>query len=337
MNSFAVLPRNSLQPVSAAETGDFAADVLAGLRRRRKALPSKYFYDARGSALFERICDLPEYYPTRTECGLLQRHAAAMAAAIGPDAEIVEFGAGATRKVRYLLDALERPRGYLPIDISGEHLQEAAARLRADYPALPVTVVAGDYTAGLALPAAAQGTRRRAGFFPGSTIGNFTPAEALGFLQAAARLLKAGGGLEAGGLLIGVDLVKDPAILHAAYNDAAGVTAAFNRNVLQRIRRELDSDIDPAGFDHYAFYEPRLQRIEMHLVSRRAQEARIGRARVRFAAGETIHTENSCKYTLDGFRALAQKAGFRPAAVWCDAEALFSLHWLELAAGVTGK
>lgn len=326
MNSFAVLPRHSLQPLSAAaESRDFAADVLAGLRRRRKAIPSKYFYDARGSELFEQICELPEYYPTRTECGLLERHAGAMAQAIGADAEIVEFGAGATRKVRYLLDALQSPRGYLPIDISGEHLQESAARLRQDYPGLPVTVVAGDYTAGLALPAPARGTRRRAGFFPGSTIGNFTPAEALGFLQAAARLLQGGGGL-----LIGVDLVKDPGILHAAYNDAAGVTAAFNLNLLHRVRRELDSDIDPAGFDHYAFYEPRLQRIEMHLVSRRAQTARIGRARFRFAAGESIHTENSCKYTLDGFRALAQKAGFRPSHVWCDPEHLFSIHWLEL-------
>lgn len=333
MNSFAILPRNGLQPLpDSPDARGFAADVQAGLRRKRKAIPSKYFYDARGSALFEQICDLPEYYPTRTECGLLESHAGAIAAAIGADAEIVEFGAGATRKVRYLLDALDRPRGYLPIDISGEHLQDAADRLRADYPGLPVTVVAGDYTAGLDLPAPPKGTKRRAGFFPGSTIGNFTPAEALGFLEAAARLLKSSSrdGLSAGGLLIGVDLVKDPAILHAAYNDAEGVTAAFNLNILHRIRRELDSDIDPAGFDHYAFYEPRLQRIEMHLVSRTAQTVRIGRAQHRFAAGESIHTENSCKYTLDGFRGLARKAGFRPAAVWCDPDELFSIHWLEL-------
>lgn len=333
MNSFAILPRNGLQPLpDSPDARGFAADVQAGLRRKRKAIPSKYFYDTRGSALFEQICELPEYYPTRTECGLLESHAADIAAAIGADAEIVEFGAGATRKVRYLLDALDRPRGYLPIDISGEHLEESADRLRADYPGLPVAVVAGDYTAGLDLPAPPKGTKRRAGFFPGSTIGNFTPAEALGFLEAAARLLKSSSrdGLSAGGLLIGVDLVKDPAILHAAYNDAAGVTAAFNLNVLHRIRRELDSDIDPAGFDHYAFYEPRLQRIEMHLVSRAAQTVRIGRAQYHFAAGESIHTENSCKYTLDGFRTLAKKAGFRPAAVWCDPNSLFSIHWLEL-------
>ncbi|MFC3675537.1 L-histidine N(alpha)-methyltransferase [Ferrovibrio xuzhouensis] len=333
MNSFAILPRNGLQPQpDSQDARGFAADVQAGLRRRRKAIPSKYFYDTRGSALFEQICELPEYYPTRTECTLLEGHAAAIADAIGADAEIVEFGAGATRKVRYLLDTLDRPRGYLPIDISGEHLEDSAARLRADYPGLPVTVVAGDYTAGLDLPAPPKGTRRRAGFFPGSTIGNFTPAEALGFLAAAARLLKSSNrdGLSAGGLLIGVDLVKDPAILHAAYNDAAGVTGAFNLNVLHRIRRELDSDIDPAGFDHYAFYEPRLQRIEMHLVSRAAQTVRIGRARHSFAAGESIHTENSCKYTLDGFGKLARRAGFRPAAVWCDPDELFSIHWLEL-------
>ncbi|WP_370156224.1 L-histidine N(alpha)-methyltransferase [Ferrovibrio sp.] len=317
MNQLAPIITRPGQP---AADDDFAAAVQAGLRRRRKALPSKYFYDARGSALFDQICSLPEYYPTRTETALLQRHAAAVAGHIGPGAELIEFGAGSTRKVRFLLDALDRPAAYLPIDISGSHLRAAAAKLAADYPALDIRPVVADYTAGLALPPASG---RRAGFFPGSTIGNFTPEEALDFLRGAARLLAGGG------LLIGVDLVKDPALLHAAYNDAAGVTAAFNLNLLQRIGRELDSDIDPGRFDHYAFYEPRRQRIEMHLVSRVAQTVRIGRARHRFAAGESIHTENSCKYTLDGFRDLARRAGLRPAQAWCDPDALFSIHWLE--------
>lgn len=321
MNSLA--PPHRRNPSATTGRDDFAAAVHAGLGQRHKAIPAKFFYDERGSALFERICELPEYYPTRTECALLERHAGEIATLIGPDAELVEFGAGATRKVRYLLDALVKPRAYLPIDISGAHLQHAAARLDADYPALTVTPVVADYTAGMTLPSPPGGAARRAGFFPGSTIGNFTPAEALAFLRNAARLLAGGG------LLIGVDLVKDPALLHAAYNDAAGVTAAFNLNLLHRIRRELDSDIDPQAFSHYAFYAPRRRRIEMHLVSRTAQAVHVGRKRYAFAAGETIHTENSCKYTLDEFRRLAHRAGFRSRAVWCDPDDLFSLHWLE--------
>ena len=321
MNSLAPLHRRS--PSATAGRDGFAAAVHAGLGRRHKAIPAKFFYDERGSLLFERICELPEYYPTRTECALLERHAGEMAALVGPDAELLEFGAGATRKVRFLLDAMPDLRAYLPIDISAAHLQDAAARLDADYPALTVTPVAGDYTAGLRLPSPQNGARRRAGFFPGSTIGNFTPAEALAFLRNAAALLAGGG------QLIGVDLVKDPAVLHAAYNDSAGVTAAFNRNLLQRLRTELDSDVDPQSFDHYAFFDPRRSRIEMHLVSRPAQEIRVGEAVYRFAAGESIHTENSCKYTLDGFRRLARRAGFRPRAAWCDPQQLFSLHWLE--------
>lgn len=319
----------TVSEAAASDSGDFAAAVRRGLSGHPKAIPAKFFYDRRGSELFEQICDLPEYYPTRTEIALLETHADEIAAAIGPEAALIEFGAGALRKVRLLLDALPRLRAYLPIDISGDHLNANAAALAADHPGLAILPVVADFTAALDLPALPSGARR-VGFFPGSSIGNFTPDEARHFLQRAAKLLSGGG------LLIGVDLVKDPAILHAAYNDAAGVTAAFNLNLLHRINAELGGDADPDGFAHYAFYQPQLQRIEMHLVSRRAQSLRIGgaeanRARHDFAAGESIHTENSYKYTLAGFRQLAEQSGFHAKAVWRDPERLFSLHWLVAA------
>ena len=308
---------------------DFSRDVQAGLSAPVKTLPAKYFYDRTGSELFEQICRLPEYYPTRTEKKILRDHAREIAAIIGPDVEVVEFGAGAAEKVRLLLDALDRPAGYLPIDISGPHLSEAVAPLRRAYPDVTMRVVAGDFTKQLPLPPALPQARARVGFFPGSTIGNFTPDDALGFLRNAAAMLRSGSSGGAG-LLIGVDMVKDPAILHAAYNDAAGVTAAFNLNLLQRINRELNGDFDLDAFDHYAFYNPGQQRIEMHLVSRVAQTVHVCDQRYAFAAGESIHTENSCKYTPARFRMLAEKAGFRPAAMWTDEDSLFSLHWLAL-------
>lgn len=314
----------ALRQATAAIESDFAAAVHDGLRRRPKAIPSKFFYDEAGSRLFEQICDLPEYYPTRTEIALLERQAGAIAAMIGADAELIEFGAGSLRKVRLLLDALERPRAYLPIDISGPHLLAHAAALAKDYPDLAVIPVPADYTASLRLPPPQSGARRRVGFFPGSTIGNFTPDEALAFLRHAARLL------QGGGLLLGVDLVKAPEILHAAYNDSQGVTAAFNRNLLHRINRELGGDFVPERFAHYAFYQPELRRIEMHLISRAAQSVAIGGAHYDFAEGESIHTENSYKYSLPGLRRLAEQAGFRSTAVWCDPQRLFSLHWLTL-------
>lgn len=295
----------------------FAQDLVAGLRARRVA--PKWFYDAEGSRLFERICETPEYYPTRTELALLDRHAPAFAALIGPGAEIVEFGAGASRKVRVLLDALPAPRRFVPVDISGEHLGAAAAALRADYPGLQVQPVVGDFTQRLDLPAPAG---RRVGFYPGSSIGNFDPAEAEALLRRFA------GWLDGGALLIGVDLVKEPAELHAAYNDAAGVTAAFNLNLFARANRELGADFDLSGWAHSAFYNPPLQRIEMHLVSRREQSVAVAGARFDFAEGESVHTENSYKYTVEGFQALARRAGFEPDAVWVDAQRRFALHWL---------
>jgi len=247
-----------------------ADEFVAGLRAQPRAIAPKWFYDAEGSRLFERICELPEYYPTRTELALLTQHAPGIADRIGPGAEIVEFGAGASVKVRLLLDALMAPRlsarRYMPVDISGEHLVEAAAALRADYPGLAVEPVVADFTAALALPA---GVGRRVGFYPGSSIGNFDP-------EAAVALLSRFRGWLAGGpLLIGVDLVKDPALLHAAYNDASGVTAAFNLNLLARANRELGADFDLEGWAHSAFYQPALRRIEMHLVSRCRQRVSV--------------------------------------------------------------
>ncbi|MBU1360866.1 MAG: L-histidine N(alpha)-methyltransferase [Gammaproteobacteria bacterium] len=307
----------------AAPLSDFGRDLIAGLSREARSIPPKFFYDAAGSALFDRICDLPEYYPTRTELRILTECAPQIASHIGSQAEIIEFGAGSLTKVRLLLDALDAPRRYVPIDISGEHLQAAAERLRADYPQLTVQPVVADYTMPMVLPPQGGATGKRVGFFPGSTLGNFSPNEAFAFLQLAQRMLRGGG------LLLGVDLVKDPALLHAAYNDAQGVTAAFNLNLLARANAELDADFDPEGFTHAAFYNAPLRRIEMHLVSRRAQTVSIEGQEFTFDEGESIHTENSHKFTVDGLRALAVRAGFRPAAVWTDPERLFSVHWLE--------
>jgi dimethylhistidine N-methyltransferase len=302
-------------------TTDFARDMAAALSERPHRISPKYFYDAEGSRLFDRICELPEYYPTRTELQILERHVGEMAALAGPGAEIVEFGAGSLRKVRLLLEAFEAPARYVPIDISGEHLRDAAGILRREHPGLQVQPVAADYTQRLQLPAAGEG--RRIGFFPGSTIGNFTPEEALLFLQRAAGMLRGGA------LLLGADLVKDPQVLHAAYNDAQGVTAAFNLNLLARANRELGANFVLPQFAHYAFYEPVRQRIEMHLVSRVRQEVAFAGQRFSLDEGESLHTENSHKFTIDGLRALARRAGFRPGPVWTDPARLFSVHWLH--------
>ena len=300
----------------------FARDMAQALAERPRSISPKYFYDAEGSRLFDRICDLPEYYPTRTEIGILQRSVGQMAALAGERAEIVEFGAGSLHKVRLLLGAFERPARYLPIDISGEHLRDAAAILRADFAGLDVQPVVADYTQPLALPArAARG--RRVGFFPGSTIGNFTPDEAQAFLERAAAVL------HGGALILGADLVKDPQVLHAAYNDAQGVTAAFNLNLLARANRELGTNFVLSHFHHYAFYNAPLQRIEMHLVSRERQTVTLAGERYAIGEGESLHTENSYKFTVDGLRAMAERAGFRPGPVWTDPERLFSVHWLH--------
>lgn len=328
------------QPVQAGDDASaqdarsaFRHDLMAALAAHPHRISPKYFYDEAGSRLFDRICALPEYYPTRTEIAILRDRAPEIARHIGPGAEIVEFGAGSLLKVRLLLDALAEPRRYLPIDISGEHLAAAARQLGRERPGLAIQPVVADYTRPFALPPAqgagdaqARGQAgRRVGFFPGSTLGNFDPAEALDFLTRAARLLRGGG------LLLGVDLVKDPARLHAAYNDSQGVTAAFNRNLLVRANAELGSDFDPRAFAHAAFYNAPLARIEMHLQSRSAQTVQVGGRAWHFEEGETLHTENSYKFTVDGLRALAVRAGFGIGPVWTDAERLFSVHWLPAA------
>lgn len=300
---------------------EFAAALIEGLRASPKRVASKYFYDDAGSALFDMICALPEYYPTRTEMRLLRERAGEIAQLMGPDIELLEYGAGSLQKVEILLSALTRPRAYLPIDISGDYLRAMAAKLVKTRPGLMVRPIVADFTKSFHLEH--TGASRRVGFFPGSTIGNLDCREALVFLRRAASMLKGGG------LLIGVDLVKDPALLHAAYNDSAGVTEAFNKNILARANRELDADFDLDSFAHYAFYNPAPQRIEMHLMSLRRQRVRLDDETISFAEGETIHTENSHKYTVEGFRDLAHEAGFNPRAAWTDPDRLFSLHWLE--------
>ncbi|MBU6486252.1 MAG: L-histidine N(alpha)-methyltransferase [Burkholderiales bacterium] len=303
----------------------FCRDLLAGLSRTPRSIAPKYFYDAHGSALFDRICELPEYYPTRTERRILERYGREMAEVVGPQADIIEFGAGSLEKIRILLQSFEArtlPRRYFPIDISAAHLEEAARRMHADCPWLEVRPVAADYMNEAQLKGLDAATGRRVGFFPGSTIGNFDEYEAMTFLRSAARLL------EGGGLLVGVDLVKDPQTLHRAYNDAQGVTAAFNLNLLRRANTELSADFDVGAFAHYAFYDPRKHRIEMHLVSRCAQTVRVAGQSFDFEEGESLHTESSHKFTIEGFRKLAVSAGFRPGPVWTDEARLFSVHWL---------
>ena len=305
-----------------AINAEILAEVLNGLRQPQKTLSPKFFYDARGSELFEQITRLEEYYPTRTEVGILKKHGSVIGKAIGPDAVIVEFGAGNLEKIRLLLDILERPKAYIPIDISEEHMTEAAAVLATEYPGLLIEPVAGDYTKPLDLPAwaMAEGVHR-VGFFPGSTIGNFHRDEAVAFLRTARQIL--GGG----DLVIGIDLDKDPAVLNLAYDDPAGITAAFNLNMLSNLNTLVGSNFDLAKFEHRAFYNTNLQRIEMHLVSREAQTVTIGGAEIVFAAGETIHTECSYKYTLAGVAALAKSIGWEAKQTLCDERNWFSLSY----------
>jgi dimethylhistidine N-methyltransferase len=305
-----------------AEPENFTDSMMTGLRKTPKEIACKYFYDEAGSRLFDAICELPEYYQTRTETVLLKRHAAEIAALMGSEVEIVEFGAGSLRKVRILLDAAQNPSAYTPLDISGDYLRAVVRSLAADYPALTLRPVIGDFTASLEIPVLASDPRR-AGFFPGSTIGNFKPDAAMALL----RRMRAA--LNGGGLLIGVDLVKDPARLHAAYNDAAGVTALFNKNLLARANRELGADFDLDAFAHYAPYNASAHRIEMYLVSLKRQSVGLCGQRFEFAQGEPVHTEDSHKYTIESFREMACRAGFNPRAVWTDEERLFSIHWLE--------
>jgi dimethylhistidine N-methyltransferase len=314
----------------------FRDDVLTGLARPQKSIPCKYFYDERGSALFEEITRTEEYYPTRTELAIMEAEAAAMADAIGPRAVLVEYGSGSSRKTRLLLDRLadEAPpdralAAYVPIDISRAHLHATADALGAAYPGLAVLPVAADYTADFDLPPLSD-ARKRVVYFPGSTVGNFDRMQAADFLRHAAEVADGGHGEARGGLLIGVDLVKDRATLEAAYDDAAGVTAAFNLNLLHRINRELGGTFDPDTFRHRAVWNDAERRIEAFLVSTRDQTASVDGVAFRFAEGEAVHTENSHKYTVEGFARFAAGAGFVLRQRWTDADGLFSVLYFEV-------
>ncbi|MFI5310383.1 MAG: L-histidine N(alpha)-methyltransferase [Gemmatimonadales bacterium] len=296
--------------------------VLGGLIAEVKTLPPSLFYDAAGAQLFEAICELPEYYVTRTETAILAAHAPEIAALAGPNCALVEYGSGAGIKVRYLLDHLRSPAAYVPVDISREQLARVAAERGEQYPRLRVRPVCADYSRPLVLPRLG-GDVRRVAFFPGSTIGNFHPTEAAAFLRRVRNTV----GPE-GALILGVDRRKDPGVLHAAYNDTAGVTAAFNLNLLERINRELDATFDVPAFRHLAFFDDEASRIEMHLESRVAQRAWVDGVPVSFLAGETIHTECSYKYDRERVDALVRAAGFEVVRLWTDARNWFWVAFL---------
>jgi dimethylhistidine N-methyltransferase len=312
----------------APELDSFREAVLDGLQKPQKQVPSKFLYDDRGSKLFDRICEQEEYYPTRTEMGIMRAHAGAMADALGPRVQLVEYGSGSSRKIRLLLDPLEDPVAYVPVDISRDHLLAAAEALAADYPALPVQPLCADYTTALSLPDPPRPPARTVGYYPGSTIGNFRPADARAFLTQVAETVG-----PSGGLLIGVDLKKDIDVLEAAYNDAAGVTAAFNKNLLRRMNRELDATFALDQFEHQSVWNEEEGCIDSYLRSRTAQTVTVAGEPVSFEAGETIHTEYSYKYTLDEFAALAGTAGFSVETVWTDDQSYFSVQYCSVDAG----
>jgi dimethylhistidine N-methyltransferase len=301
----------------------FLRDVLMGLGAAPKQLPCKYFYDKRGSELFDRICQLDEYYLTRSELAIMDQFAPEMGDQIGPGAMVVEYGSGSSVKTRYLLDGLPQPVAYVPVDISGEHLHQASLELARDYPGIEILPVCADFTTDFALPRSKRAATHAAVYFPGSTIGNFLPSRGVELLGRITALCGNGGGL-----LIGIDLKKRPAIIEAAYNDALGVTADFNLNLLGRINRELAADFDVRQFSHRAVYDQELGRIEMHLVSRRSQAVSIGPETFEFARGETICTEYSHKYTIDEFAAIAAAAGLTLRREWTDKYGYFAvLHF----------
>jgi len=298
------------------------SEVLEGLAATPKVLPPKLFYDDRGAQLFERICELPEYYLTRTEIAILERHASEIAGLIDDSSCLLELGSGAGVKVRLLLEHL-RPAMYVPIDISRQQLRHSAQALAADYDWLDVHPVCADYCQPLELDFFPEDARRLV-FFPGSTLGNFDPHEATVFLENIRTLVG-----EEGSMLISIDLKKEVKRIEAAYDDAAGVTAAFNLNILARLQRDLDAEVNPDGFRHQAFYNREAGRVEMHLISRRSQSVIVDGQEFHFDEGETIHTENSYKYSVEEFQGLARRAGYRALRVWADPESLFSVHLLQ--------
>jgi dimethylhistidine N-methyltransferase len=320
------LARRQVSQPQGSDESVFETDVLRGLSATPKTLAAKYFYDATGSQLFEQITDLPEYYPTRSEMSILRDEAAGIAKLIPEGAALVEFGSGSSKKARILLSAAPRLAAYVPVDICPEMLEQEAAELRPDFPGLKVLPVTADICYPFDLPAEAKAAPVRVGFFPGSTIGNFEPHEAAGFLRNAAKILGRGAAL-----IIGADLVKPTEVLNAAYNDKAGVTAKFNLNLLTRINRELGGTFKLDTFEHHAFFNRERNRVEMHLASLKRQKVKVAGECFDFRAGETIHTENSYKYSVESLGALARGAGWVPAGVWSDAEKYFSIQAFKLA------
>jgi dimethylhistidine N-methyltransferase len=308
-------------PQPDADTAEFEADVIAGFGAGRKRLPAKYFYDGVGSRLFEHITELPEYYPTRTEIKILRDHGADIAKLIPPGAALVEFGSGSSKKARIILAAAPALACYVPVDICGEMIEQEAIDLRADFPSLKVLPVTADICRPFELPPEAKAASVRVGFFPGSTIGNFEPHEAASFLRNAAQILGPGSTL-----IVGADLIKAAEVLNAAYNDKAGVTAKFNLNLLTRINRELRGTFKLDTFEHHAFYNRERNRIEMHLASLKRQKVKVAGECFDFRAGETIHTENSYKYSVESLGALARGVGWMPAGAWTDADKYFSIQ-----------
>ena len=297
-------------------------EVIDGLMQEQKVLPAKYFYDHIGSQLFEQITQQPEYYPTRTELTILENHRAEIARSIGDVHTLIEYGSGSSRKIQMLLETFTHLDTYMPIDISKDFLMESARQLSERYPALHIKAVCGDYSQSISLPV--EEAQKRVIFFPGSTIGNFEPEEAMRFLRHSSRILEVGDGF-----LIGVDLKKSTDVLERAYNDAAGVTAAFNLNMLTHLNQMLDGTFDITRFEHHAFYNEEKGRIEMHLRSQLDQLVQVGDVTVPFKQGETIHTENSYKYSKEEFETLARQSGFHPVNCWIDADERFSVHYLE--------
>ena len=309
-----------------ADRETFRRDVLGGLRREAREIPCKYLYDERGSALFEEICDVEEYYPTRTEIGIMEARIDEMAEQLGPACLVVEYGSGSSRKTRLLLDALEDPVAYVPIDISADALRASSASLVVRYPQLDILPICADYTEKFELPTPSREPDHRVVYFPGSTIGNFSPAEASGFLASMADVASVDGSL-----LVGVDLKKDSDVLERAYDDARGVTADFNRNLLTRINRELGADFPLENFRHEARYDDVASRVEMHLVAESSCTVTIEGEAFVFGAGQSIHTENSYKYDPPGFAKLAAEAGLRVRRMWTDPDELFSVQYLTTA------
>lgn len=313
------LPFLDLEPAA----DSFSDEAIRGLTATPKTLPSKFFYDARGSELFDAICRLEEYYLTRTELAIMKDHVDEMAQCLGSGVLLVEYGSGSSLKTRILLDRMQNPAGYVPIDISREHLLTSAAELQEEFPTVEVLPVCADYTDEIKLPKPRREVERVAVYFPGSTIGNFHPDEAEAFLRRVGDVCGSGGAL-----LIGVDLDKSPSKLHAAYNDSDGVTSDFNKNLLRRMNRELGANFRLDRFAHEAVYNEEAGRIEMYLVSRDVQQVEVAGKVVSFAVGERICTEYSYKYSLERFRSLAGRSGFDVKTVWTDAEDYFSVHHL---------